>query len=313
MVYPNHQASILPSIQTPLGARPARFRRTRVLIIGCGDIGLRVASHLTKRVHVFALTSSAQRVPSLRAQGIVPLSGNLDHGAGLRRLAGLGHRVIHLAPPAAMGGVDARTQSLLDVLRRRTMPNTLVYGSTSGVYGDCGGNRVTESHALRAGTERAQRRVDAETRIRQWGKAGLATTSILRIPGIYAPDREGGTPRTRLLKGLPVLTADQDVYTNHIHADDLARACIFALWRGKPQRTYNVNDDTELKMGDYFDLAADLYGLTRPPRLNYADAAVQLSPMQLSFMQESRRLVNIRMKRELGMKLRYPTVHVGLA
>lgn len=283
-----------------------------MLIVGCGDVGLRVARHFAKHVRVLALTSSAERVPSLRAQGIVPLLGDLDRIASLRRLAGLGHRVIHLAPPAAVGRVDARTQSLLAVLRSRTLPRTLVYGSTSGVYGDCGGIRVSESHGLNAGTDRALRRVDAETRVRHWGHANLSTVCILRIPGIYAPDREGGTPRTRLLKGLPVLNADQDVFTNHIHADDLARACILAAWRGKPQRVYNVNDDTDLKMGDYFDLAADLYGLARPPRLSRAEAAAELSPMQMSFMGESRRLDNRRVKSELGLTLRYPDVQAGL-
>jgi nucleoside-diphosphate-sugar epimerase len=137
-------------------------------------------------------------------------------------------------------------------------------------------------------------------------------SSLLRIPGIYAPDREGGTPHARLLKCTPVLMADDDVYTNHIHADDLARACIAALWRGQPQRAYNVNDDTTLKMGDYFDLAADLYGVPRPPRVARTVAKEKLSLMLLSFMSESRRLDNSRLKQELGLKLRYPTVATGL-
>jgi nucleoside-diphosphate-sugar epimerase len=134
----------------------------------------------------------------------------------------------------------------------------------------------------------------------------------LRIPGIYAPDREGGTPHARLLKGTPVLTAEDDVYTNHIHADDLARACIAALWRGLPQRIYNVCDDTTLKMGDYFDLAADLYGLPRPPRVARTVAKEKLSLMLLSFMSESRRLDNTRLKQELRLRLNYPTVATGL-
>ena len=135
---------------------------------------------------------------------------------------------------------------------------------------------------------------------------------ILRIPGIYAPDREGGTPRARLLKGTPVLQQADDVYTNHIHADDLARACCLALWRGAPQRVYNVNDDSDLLMGDYFDLAADLYGLPKPPRIAREGASTQLPLTLLSFMGESRRMVNIRMKQELRLTLRYPTVRTGL-
>ena len=137
-------------------------------------------------------------------------------------------------------------------------------------------------------------------------------TSVLRIPGIYAPDRVGGTPRTRLESGTPVLAVDDDVYTNHIHADDLARACVLALWHGRPLRAVNVNDDSQLKMGDYFDLAADLYGLARPPRIPRAQAGEHMTAASLSFMSESRRMDNARLKRELGLKLRYPTPAEGL-
>jgi nucleoside-diphosphate-sugar epimerase len=161
-------------------------------------------------------------------------------------------------------------------------------------------------------TARAQRRVDAELAIRHFGRASGVRTSILRIPGIYAADREGGTPLERLRKGLPALQSEEDVYTNHIHADDLARACCVALWRAAPQRVYNVCDDSDMQMGDYFDLAADLFGLPRPPRISRLQATQQLSPLQMSFMRESRRLHNVRMKRELGLRLRYPTVRNGL-
>jgi nucleoside-diphosphate-sugar epimerase len=296
----------------PLGALPARFRRERVLLIGCGDVGLRAARALRPRVRLLALTSSPSRRADLRARGITPLAGNLDQPGTLRRLAGLATRVLHLAPPPGEGSGDPRTVTLMQALRRRSPPISVTYGSTSGVYGDCAGAVVRETRALRACTPRAQRRVDAERAMRHWGRASGIRTCLLRIPGIYAPDREGGTPRERLLKGTPVLQASDDVYTNHIHADDLARACMAALWRGKAQRIYNVNDDSALKMGDYFDLAADLYGLSRPPRLSRSEATTQLSPMLLSFMSESRRMDNTRMKRELRLKLLYPTVNTGL-
>ena len=294
------------------GALPARFRRLRVLIVGCGDVGLRVAQALPKRVRVLALTSSPERVDALRLQGVTPLLGNLDAPHTLRRLAGLASRVLHLAPPPGEGWGDPRTQALTRALHRRSAPMALVYGSTSGVYGDCGGELATETRAAHAGTPRATRRIDAEKTIRFFGRSAQVRSSILRIPGIYAPDREGGTPHARLLKGTPVLIADDDVYTNHIHADDLARACIKALWRGQPQRIYNACDDTTLKMGDYFDLAADLYGVPRPPRVARSTAKEKLSLMLLSFMSESRRLDNSRLKQELGLKLRYPTVATGL-
>lgn len=310
------------AVTSGLGALPSRFRRERLLIVGYGDVGQRMARNLltgpgAQRLRVLALTSQAERVGSLRAQGVTPLVGNLDHAATLRRLSGLATRVVHLAPPPGEGGGgaawwrDPRTVALARALRLRSLPVSLVYASTSGVYGDCAGALVAETRPVAPGTPRAQRRVNAERAVRHLGRAGVRT-SILRIPGIYAPDREGGTPEARLRRGTPVLTAQDDVYTNHIHADDLARACVLAMWRGRAQRVYNTNDDTALKMGDYFDLAADLYDLPRPPRVSRAGATEQLPLMLLSFMGESRRMVNRRLKQELGLRLRYPTVREGL-
>ena len=154
--------------------------------------------------------------------------------------------------------------------------------------------------------------MDAEQVLRWYGRAFGVPVTLLRIPGIYAADREGGTPRERLLRGAPVLRPEDDVFTNHIHADDLARACVAALWRPRWLRVINVSDDTELLMGDYFDLAADLYGLPRPERIAREGAEQRLSLMVLSFMNESRRLRNDRMKKELRLRLRYPTVREGL-
>jgi len=306
----------LPSNQSPLGALPARFRRERVLIVGCGDIGLRVARLLRPTVRLMALTSSAARVPELRSHGLLPLIGDLDQQAALARLGGVATRIIHLAPPRSEGDAqwwrDRRTSLLLQALRRRPAPRSFVYGSTSGVYGDCAGAWVDETRAVRPLTPRAQRRADAERAVRHFARTTGARAAILRIPGIYAADREGGTPRERLAKGTPVLRAEDDVYTNHIHADDLARSVVRALWRGKPLRVYNVNDDSELKMGDYFDLAADLFGLPRPARVARSTARDQLPLMLLSFMSESRRLRNARLKSELGVRLRYPTAADGL-
>jgi nucleoside-diphosphate-sugar epimerase len=292
---------------------PARFRRERVLIIGCGDVGVRVARELGPRVRLLALTSSSTRVAELRALGITPLLGDLDKAASIKRLSGLASRVVHLAPPPGLGRHDSRTQALLAAQRRRSSVQSFVYGSTSGVYGDCQGAVVTESRAVNPETVRAQRRIDAEDRVRHFGRATGARVTVLRIPGIYAPDRVGGTPRERLLKGTPVLEQADDVFTNHIHADDLARACVAALWHGRAGRIYNVNDDSQLKMGDYFDLAAELYSLPKPPRLPRAQAQEQLPVMQLSFMSESRRMDNTRMKSELRLRLRYPSVIDGLS
>ena len=287
-----------------------------MLIVGCGDVGSRVASSLRGRVRLLALTSSPERIGALRAQCITPLLGDLDSAPTLARLAGLATHVVHLAPPPAEATAqwwrDTRTSALLRALLLRSAPDVLVYGSTSGVYGDCAGERITEARPVAPRTPRAQRRVDAEAAVRHFGRLAGTRTSILRIPGIYAADRAGGTPRDRLLRGTPVLQAHEDVYTNHIHADDLAQAVVAALWRGKPQRVVHASDDTELKMGDYFDVAADLYGLPRPPRVARSTAQDALPLVLLSFMDESRRLDNTRLKRELRVRLRYPTVHAGL-
>lgn len=302
-----------------------------MLIVGCGDVGQRVLRlwqrpgqnpRTARGPLVRALTSSSQRLTSLRALGATPLQGNLDERRSLRRLAGLAQRVVHLAPPSqaasqpALSMRDLRTRNLLRALVcRANLAPRIVYGSTSGVYGNWDGEWVRETHALRASTARALRRVDAERQLRQWalrlGASG-AGVHVLRIPGIYAGDREGGTPLGRLQRGTPLLRREDDVYTSHIHADDLARAVERALWRGMPQRITNVADDSAMPMGDYFDLAADLWRLPHPERISLAQAEQQLSPTLLSFMRESRRLCNTRMRRELGVVLRYQTVHHGL-
>ncbi len=297
---------------TPHPAKLAGLKRPTLLIVGCGDIGKRVAALLRGRWRLVALTSNPARCAELRSAGLQPIVGNLDHPKSLARLAGLADALLHLAPPPASGSADPRTRNLLQALALRSRLRAIVYASTSGVYGDCGGADVNEVRRVNPQSERALRRVDAETRLRWFGRAFGVRISVLRIPGIYAADRPGGDPRERLRRATPVLRVEDDVYTNHIHADDLARACVAALYRGLPQRAVNASDDTRLLMGDYFDLAAALFGLPRPPRIAREHAGASLSPMQLSFMGESRLLVNRRLKTELRLRLRYPTVAKGL-
>lgn len=310
----------MPVNQFPQRALPARFRRARVLIVGCGDVGQRIAQLIQRPAEmrhprgprVLALTSTPAKAQLLQQQGILPLVGNLDDVRSLRRLRGIANYVVHMAPPAAQGHTDMRTEHLVRMLRQGRLPHSMVYGSTTGVYGDCGGAWVDETCEVHPSTDRARRRVDAEQRLLKFGKDSGLRMQVLRIPGIYAPNREGGTPRNRLLRGLPVLQSADDVFTNHIHADDLAHIALAALWRGKPQRIYHASDDTQLRMGDYFDLAADMYGLPRPPRVSREAAQQALPAVMLSFMSESRRLRNQRIKQELRVQLRYPTVKEGL-
>lgn len=292
-------------------SRPQRFKRSALLIVGCGDVGLRVARQLSPRRRVLALTSSPDRREALRAAGVVPLLGDLDRPQTLQRLAGLADALLHLAPPPSGGSRDPRTAELLRALARKGRVRRLVYASTTGVYGDAGGARFDETRPAAPATDRARRRLDAEAWLRRHGRAFGVRASILRVPGIYAFDREGGDPRERLSRGAPLLAAQDDVYTNHVHADDLARACVLALHRAAPQRIYHVCDDDAAKMGDWFDRVADLAGLPRAPRLAREEARARLSPMQRSFLSESRRLVNRRLATELRLVLRYPTLEAA--
>ena len=284
-----------------------RRKKKQVLIVGSGDVARRIIPWLAARFRVMAVTRRAEECAALRALGATPLVADLDLPDTLHRLAGIADYVLHCAPPPAQGVDDPRTRRLLAALTRRgSLPRRISYISTTGVYGDCAGAWLDETRPLRPDSARAGRRVAAEARLRGFGMRTGCRVSILRAPGIY--DTEARLPRARLLKGDPVLVAEDDVFTNHIHADDLARLSALALFRGRPNRAYNASDDSTMRMGDYFDLVADACGLPRAPRLPRAELAGRLSAMTLSFMSESRRLMNGRIKRELRVRLRYPTV-----
>ena len=282
----------------------------RLLVVGFGDIAQRMVPLLAGRWRVYALARDPRRFPLLRALGVTPVRGDLDRPETLAPLAGLAHDVAHLAPPPERGARDTRTAHLIAALAKGgSLPQHFVYISTSGVYGDCGGALVAETRPLRPQTERARRRADAERQLRVWGRRSGVRVSILRVPGIYAADR---LPLARLRHGTPALNADEDIYVNHVHADDLARIVVAALQRGAPGRMYNAADDAPIRMGDYFDLVAERFGLPRPPRVSRAAANRLIAPNLRSFMSESRRLVNRRLKQELRVRLRFPTVREGI-
>lgn len=260
----------------------------RLLVAGFGDVARRAALERAFRVDRVSrrLGRDLDRPETLQIEGSDAL--------------------LHCAPPPASGGADTRTANLLAALAKASiLPARIVYVSTSGVYGDCGGQLVDESRLPAPRTPRAHRRVDAERQLAAWCAEHGAKLIILRAPGIYAGDR---LPLERLRAGRPALRSGDDVYTSHIHADDLAAILRRTLEDDAPEGVYNASDDTRMKMGDWLDLVADTAGLPRPPRV--ARAAL---PEANDFMSESRRLDNTRMKRILGMKLRYPTVHEGLA
>lgn len=290
------------------------YKKT-ILIVGCGDIAFRTVPLLRQHYRILGLYRNQENARRLRAHGIIPIFGDLDFPKSLEKLAGIAHAVLHLAPPPNQGLRDPRTLHLLSALSKHAqmqsaiLPQRLVYISTSGVYGNCHGRLIDETVAIHPENDRAIRRADAEKQIRNWGIRNHATVSILRVPGIYAADR---LPLTRLRDGHPAIIDADDSYTNHIHADDLARIIYAALRFGKPNRIYHTCDDSNVKMGAYFDIVADHFNLPRPPRITRAEAQRQLSPGMLSFINESRKLTNARMKKELHVKLQYPTVHEGV-
>jgi nucleoside-diphosphate-sugar epimerase len=280
----------------------------KILIVGFGDVGERLAKMLTNRYRVLALVRKSDRAELARALGVTPVFGDLDDAHSLRRIAGLADIVCHFAPPPLRGTVDSRTCHLLSALcqnRAAMLPQRLVYISTTGVYGDCGGGWIDETRNVQPSTDRAIRRVHAEGLLRQWAMRTGIKVSILRAPGIYAADR---LPIERLQKGTPALIDADDVFTNHIHADDLARAALAAITRGWPNRVYNAVDNSDMKMGEYFDVVADHFGLARAPRVSRAAASEVISAPMMSFMSESRRIRNSRLKRELKFRFNYPTV-----
>lgn len=282
----------------------------RLLIVGCGDIGQRLAQAMHARWRIYALARSDCHHQMLRALGIVPIVADLDHPETLERLAGLAHDVIHLVPPPPAGTRDTRTVNLVRALAKGgSIPQRFVYMSTSGVYGDCAGALVSESRPATPMSARAKRRLHAERTLRCWGAESGVHVIVLRVPGIYAAER---LPVARLKAGTPALVPEQDPYTNHIHAEDLARIVIASLNRGRAGRAYNASDDSSMRMGDYFDLVADRHGLAHPRRVSWETAERIIPENMLSFMRESRRLENDRLKKELRIRLRYPSVREGV-
>ena len=275
----------------------------KILIVGFGDVAERLVKRYAGQADFIGMVRRADRVADLRALGVTPFVGDLDDPVSLRRLPRV-DAVFHFAPPPSEGTTDPRTMHLLHALTRHGKPGALVYISTSGVYGDCGGNWVAETRPVAPVNGRAVRRVDAERQLRDWGETLRVQVSILRAPGIYAADR---LPLERIKRGTPALISQDDSYTNHIHADDLARLAWAALFRGRGQRIYHAVDAHPLKMGDWFDSCADAFDLPRPPRVDRAEAEKVLSEALLSFLRESRQLSNARTTGELRLKYRYPT------
>lgn len=279
-----------------------------VLIVGCGYLGRRLVRELLADGRaVTGTVRSAESAAALAASGISAVRVDLDEERIVNPLPAAGAELYYFAPPPATGDDDPRIRRVLAALEHGR-PRRIVYVSTSGVYGDCAGDWVDESHPLNPTTARARRRAAAETALQHWSASTGVPITILRVPGIYGP---GKLPLERLRKGLPLLREEDSPFTNRIHVDDLVAVCRAAMQRGTPGTAYNVSDGQPSNMTDYFNRIADRVGLPRPPVVG-RDEIDKLSAGMRAFMEESKRLDNRRMREELGIGLRYPTLEAGL-
>lgn len=282
-----------------------------IFIVGCGDIGQRVARLWRLRgLPVRALARSRGSAERLRGYGIEAVSGDLDIPGSLGDFALGGEALYYFAPPAEGGDEDSRVASFVAALERQALPEVLVYLSTSGVYGDRQGAWVDEETPPHPQTERARRRLHAETILRQWGSRRGVPVVILRVGGIYGPGR---LPIERLKKGGAVLREAECGFTNRIHVDDLAAICLGAAEYGAADRIYNVSDGQNGTMTQYFKAVASRLALPQPREITLVEAHQQLSTAMLSYLTESRRMRNTRMLEELGITLSYPDLASGLA
>ncbi|KXW58855.1 SDR family oxidoreductase [Ferrovum myxofaciens] len=274
------------------------------LIIGAGNVARRVLPLLKGSGPVFTLCRRTEAMPQWRTLGALPILGDLDHPHTLLRLTGLSHTVLHFAPPGPTSQDDTRTRHLLAALGRGTsLPQRLIYISTTGVYGSSAGDWLDETSPVRPHTARARRRVHAETQLRAFGRRTGCRVIILRAPGIYGEHR---LPLERLRKGVPLPL--ENPWTNHIHELDLARSVVAACTLGKSQRVYNVVDDQPLPMGEFYGSLAQHHHLPLPPFLPLCELEKILDPFNLSFLKESRRIHNQRIKQELHLNWCYPSV-----
>jgi len=280
-----------------------------IYIIGCGDIGLRVATLWQARgASVYALARSAASAAALQTHNIIVLNGDLDQPEGLP--APPAHSVVYFfAPPPSRGATDPRTRNLLDAIPNDRLPARVVYISTSGVYGDVRGAWVTEDSPVNPTVDRSRRRLDAEQALQTWAVRTGVPVVILRVPGIYGPGR---LPVEVVKSGRPILSEAESLYTNRIHADDLANICVVAGEPHSPPGIYNVSDGHPGSMAQYFKAVADLLGVPRPPEVSMDEAKRVLSAEMMSYLTESRRVDNGKMLRELRVTLRYPTLAEGL-
>jgi len=282
----------------------------QTLIIGFGDIGHRVAKLELALGHtVTALIRDKNKINAAKDFGLETLLADLDRPETLVQQPLEDSRVYYFAPPSPTGTHDSRMANWLGSIDA-SKPAVIVYISTTGVYGNCHGEWVDEQRPPNPTADRAKRRLNAETQLSEWGKQQAVPVIRLRVPGIYHPDK---LPMASLLQGKPILQPNKAPFSNRIHADDLAQICLAAAEHGKGGEIYNVADNDSCTMSEYFIKVAEAFNLPRPQEIRWQEAQQQLSPGMLSYLKESRRIVNKKMLNELKVELLYPTLDDGLS
>ncbi len=282
-----------------------------VIILGCGYLGRHVAAlEQTAGNPVLGVVRSETSAATLEAADIAATRADLDDPTTLAGLPLAGTTIYYFAPPPPRGTTDPRMAAFVAALDPAAPPARVVLVSTTGVYGNCEGAWIDEDSPVQPQVDRARRRADAEDTLRVWGRKHDVPVVVLRVPGIYGPGR---LPEQRLREGRPVLREDESPYSNRIHILDLARACFAAARRGNADAVYNATDGHPTTMTDYFNRVADALGLPRPPQLSRVEAQAQLSAGMLSYLDESKRIDNRRMREELGVEPEFPDLTRGLA
>jgi nucleoside-diphosphate-sugar epimerase len=214
--------------------------------------------------------------------------------------------VLVSAPPDEDG--DPVLRVLADELAHAAKLRSVVYLSTIGVYGDCGGAWVDEATPPQPGAARSRERLAAEQAWLDFGTRHGVAVAILRLAGIYGP---GQNALVQIASGKARRIVKPGQVFNRIHVGDIAQA-IDAAFARRASGIFNVADDAPTPPADPIVFAAQLLGVAPSPEIPFAQAAPTMSPMALSFWQECRRVKNDKLKRELGVSLRYPTYREGL-
>ncbi len=279
-------------------------------IIGCGDIGFRVSRELIKQGdNVQATIHYEEGIKVPQSAGIKTIVANFDYQDEIPDILLHGRKLFYFMPPQGGGSSDYRMLNFCRKLSVENCPSKVVYISTSGVYGDCKDDLVTEETQLNPQTSRAKRRVSAEVQLQEQAEKLGFDLVILRVTGIYGPGR---LPISQLKKGHEVLRPEDAPRTNRIHSLDLVQICLVAMEKGLAGDIFNVCDGQESSMSQYFIAVADMYELPQPKQLSWTEAEKVMNPLTFSFLKESRQMSNRKLIEVLGIKLRYPTLEEGL-